>query len=46
MFKKFQVTVEVPKVYWSDIGGYGDIKQKLKEAVEWPVKVQLLAPCL
>lgn len=31
--------LEVPKVYWSDIGGQDDIKQKLKEAVEWPLKV-------
>jgi len=31
--------IEVPKVYWSDIGGQSDIKQKLKEAIEWPLKV-------
>lgn len=30
--------VEVPKVGWDDIGGQADIKQKLKEAVEWPLK--------
>lgn len=26
------------QVLWSDIGGQEDIKQKLKEAVEWPLK--------
>jgi SpoVK/Ycf46/Vps4 family AAA+-type ATPase len=34
-----EVLVDVPKVYWSDIGGQEDTKQKLKEAVEWPLKV-------
>jgi AAA family ATPase len=33
-----EVLVQVPKVYWSDIGGQDDIKQRLKEAVEWPLK--------
>lgn len=31
--------LEVPKVRWSDIGGQQDIKQKLKESVEWPLQV-------
>lgn len=31
--------LEVPKVRWSDIGGQEDIKQRLKEAVEWPLQV-------
>jgi SpoVK/Ycf46/Vps4 family AAA+-type ATPase len=30
--------VEVPKVFWDDIGGQEDIKRRLKEAVEWPLK--------
>lgn len=30
--------VEVPDVKWSDIGGLGDEKQELSEAVEWPLK--------
>ncbi|MEM0492625.1 MAG: CDC48 family AAA ATPase [Candidatus Thermoplasmatota archaeon] len=30
--------VEVPKVTWNDIGGLDDVKQQLKEAVEWPLK--------
>ena len=33
-----EILIEVPKVYWNDIGGQEDIKQKLKEAVEWPLK--------
>lgn len=32
-----EVQVEVPKVRWEDIGGQADVKQKLKEAVEWPL---------
>ena len=30
--------MEVPKVYWSDIGGQQEIKQKLKESIEWPLQ--------
>ncbi|CAI5486904.1 unnamed protein product [Closterium sp. Naga37s-1] len=30
------VAVEVPTVRWTDIGGLEGIKQRLKEAVEWP----------
>jgi SpoVK/Ycf46/Vps4 family AAA+-type ATPase len=33
-----EITIEVPKVYWKEIGGQDEIKQKLKEAVEWPLK--------
>ncbi|XP_071787469.1 ATPase family gene 2 protein homolog A-like [Asterias amurensis] len=33
-----EVEIRVPKVYWSDIGGQASIKQKLKQAVEWPIK--------
>ncbi|EGG17099.1 AAA ATPase domain-containing protein [Cavenderia fasciculata] len=33
-----EVIVEVPKVKWEDIGGQDDIKEKLKEAIEWPLK--------
>ncbi|KAI8476766.1 MAG: P-loop containing nucleoside triphosphate hydrolase protein [Monoraphidium minutum] len=31
-----EVAVELPQVSWSDVGGLGDVKQRLKEAVEWP----------
>jgi len=33
-----EVLVEVPEVRWSDIGGLDDVKQQLREAVEWPLK--------
>ncbi|TPX44982.1 hypothetical protein SeMB42_g04146 [Synchytrium endobioticum] len=32
-----EVYVEVPQVYWKDVGGQADIKQKLIEAVAWPL---------
>jgi len=35
-----EVFVEVPEVRWSDIGGLEDVKQQLREAVEWPLKYQ------
>ena len=33
-----EVYIEVASVNWSDIGGLNDVKQHLKEAVEWPLK--------
>ncbi|EGI68629.1 PREDICTED: spermatogenesis-associated protein 5 isoform X3 [Acromyrmex echinatior] len=33
-----EVLVEVPNVRWSDIGGQEDLKLKLKQSVEWPLK--------
>jgi transitional endoplasmic reticulum ATPase len=30
--------VEVPEVAWDDVGGLDDIKEELKEAIEWPLK--------
>jgi len=33
-----EVFVEVPNVRWGDIGGLEEVKQKLIEAVEWPLK--------
>ncbi|MEA3378856.1 MAG: CDC48 family AAA ATPase [Nanoarchaeota archaeon] len=33
-----EVLVEVPNIKWDDIGGLKDLKQELKEAVEWPLK--------
>lgn len=30
--------VEVPKVSWEDVGGQNEVKELLKEAVEWPLK--------
>ncbi|MEA1925247.1 MAG: CDC48 family AAA ATPase [Candidatus Altiarchaeota archaeon] len=33
-----EVLVEIPDVKWTDIGGLNDVKNLLKEAVEWPMK--------
>ncbi len=33
-----EVFVEVPNVHWSDIGGLENVKQELRESVEWPLK--------
>uniref|UniRef100_A0A8C8SX37 ATPase family gene 2 protein homolog A n=1 Tax=Pelusios castaneus TaxID=367368 RepID=A0A8C8SX37_9SAUR len=33
-----EVAIDVPKVSWSDIGGLENVKLKLKQAVEWPLK--------
>jgi len=33
-----EVFVEVPNVHWSDIGGLENVKQELRETVEWPLK--------
>ncbi|WWC71496.1 uncharacterized protein I206_105454 [Kwoniella pini CBS 10737] len=32
-----EVFVETPAVKWSDIGGQEEVKQKLRECVEWPL---------
>ncbi len=33
-----EVLVEKPNVTWDDVGGLQEIKQELKEVVEWPLK--------
>jgi transitional endoplasmic reticulum ATPase len=33
-----EVFVEIPDVRWTDIGGLKDVKQKLEQAVVWPLK--------
>ena len=33
-----EVVIETPNVHWDDIGGLEEAKQKLREAVEWPLK--------
>ena len=33
-----EVFAEIPTTTWNDIGGLGDIKRQLVEAVEWPLK--------
>lgn len=32
------LVIEVPKVYWNDIGGYENVKLQIRQAVEWPLK--------
>ncbi len=33
-----EILIEIPKVRWEDIGDLEEVKQELKEAVEWPLK--------
>jgi len=33
-----EVTVQIPKTNWSDIGGLEQAKKELKQAIEWPLK--------
>ena len=33
-----EIYVEVPEVKWEEIGGLEEVKQELREAVEWPLK--------
>jgi len=33
-----EVYIEVPTIHWIDIGGLEEVKQDLREAVEWPIK--------
>ncbi len=37
-----EVFIENPDVKWDEVGGLGDIKQELQEAVEWPMKFPTL----
>ncbi|XP_022691341.1 spermatogenesis-associated protein 5-like [Varroa jacobsoni] len=32
-----EVVLDIPKVYWSDIGGMEKVKQRLRKSVEWPL---------
>ena len=32
-----EIMVEIPKVKWDEVGGLEDVKQQLKESVEWPL---------
>ena len=32
-----EVMVEIPRVKWDEVGGLEDVKQRLKETVEWPL---------
>ena len=33
-----EVLVEIPDVSWDQVGGLEDVKEELREAVEWPLK--------
>ncbi len=33
-----EVLVQIPNIKWDDVGGLNEVKQGLKEAVEWPLK--------
>ncbi|MDQ1278942.1 MAG: transitional endoplasmic reticulum ATPase [Thermoproteota archaeon] len=33
-----EVFIEIPSVHWDEVGGLDEVKQSLKEAVEWPIK--------
>ncbi|MFH0949520.1 MAG: CDC48 family AAA ATPase, partial [Candidatus Aenigmatarchaeota archaeon] len=33
-----EVLIEIPQVKWDDVGGLDDVKQMLKETIEWPLK--------
>eukprot|EP00795_Rhopilema_esculentum_P000633 gene633-10336_t len=32
------INVDVPRVRWDDVGGQQEVKQRLKESIEWPLK--------
>ena len=33
-----EIYIEIPNVRWEDIGGLEEVKQQLRESVEWPLK--------
>ena len=33
-----EVQVQIPNVSWNDVGGLEQLKEELREAVEWPIK--------
>jgi transitional endoplasmic reticulum ATPase len=33
-----EVLIEIPKIKWEEVGGLEEVKQSLKEAVDWPLK--------
>jgi transitional endoplasmic reticulum ATPase len=37
-----EVFVEVPNVRWADVGGLDEVKEALRETVEWPLKYEKL----
>ena len=37
-----EVLIEKPNIHWEDIGGLEQVKQELREVVEWPMKYRKL----
>lgn len=37
-----EIIIEIPKVRWNDIGGMNEIKNSLKQIIEWPIKYSKL----
>ena len=33
-----EITFDIPKVYWNQIGGQAELKKKLQQAIIWPIK--------
>ena len=33
-----EIVFDIPKVYWNQIGGQHDLKNKLQQAIIWPMK--------
>jgi len=33
-----EVQVQIPNVSWNDVGGLSELKEELREAIEWPIK--------
>lgn len=33
-----EITFDIPRVRWDQIGGQHDLKKKLKQAIVWPIK--------
>jgi transitional endoplasmic reticulum ATPase len=33
-----EVQVQIPNVSWDDVGGLSELKEELREAIEWPIK--------
>jgi len=33
-----EVTVEIPRVHWTDVGGAAEVKRRLQESVIWPLR--------
>jgi transitional endoplasmic reticulum ATPase len=33
-----EVQVQIPNINWDDVGGLDELKEELREAIEWPIK--------